>query len=105
MALEGFVLEPKCDVCGWLVRKCTCQPVSPSDLAKSRDPFSYHRPSEARQVQIAQIRSSYRIMRDVLMATIDDCRLRSVALTELESSAHWAIKALVFTDPEAVELL
>ena len=63
--------------------------------------FAYHKPSEDGLKKITTIREAY----SVLKASIEDLappsRERSVALTELETSAMWAIKSVVHNDSES----
>jgi len=75
--------------------------LTPSELAASRDPFAYCRPSEGRRIALQALRGEFKLLRDYINETVANCRFRALALTELEAACHWAIKACVFTDPDA----
>lgn len=62
-------------------------------------PFAYHRPSADGMQRINDVRQAYSDLKAVLEAACPPSRQLSVALTELETSAMWAIKAVVFNDP------
>lgn len=61
-------------------------------------PFAYHKPSPAGQEKIDLIREAYSVVLRAIEATCPQSRHKSVAITELETSAMWAIKAVVFND-------
>lgn len=64
-------------------------------------PYAYHRPSVAGLVAINKLREHFsegeRLMKDLCPAS----RHLSVALTNNEQTAMWAIKAVVFNDPDS----
>lgn len=62
-------------------------------------PFAYHKPSEGGLARITAVREAYSVVKAVLEKECPPSRHLSVALTELETSAMWAIKAVVFNDP------
>lgn len=62
-------------------------------------PFAYHKPSEDGMSRITNIREAYSRVKAVLETNCPPSRQLSVAITELETSAMWAIKAVVFNDP------
>lgn len=62
-------------------------------------PFAYHKPSEDGLQKITRIRQAYSDVKRILETEAPPSRQLSVALTELETSAMWAIKAVVFNDP------
>lgn len=64
-------------------------------------PFAYHKPSEDGFARITSIREAYSTLKAVLESQCPPSRHLSVALTELETSAMWAIKAVVFNDPRS----
>lgn len=64
-------------------------------------PFAYHKPSSEGLARITGLRRAYSSLKTLIDATCPDCRQRAVAITELETSAMWAIKAVVFNDPES----
>lgn len=62
-------------------------------------PFAYHKPSPEGLNKITELRLAYSEMMRVIEANCPPSRQKSVAITELETSAMWAIKAVVFNDP------
>lgn len=63
--------------------------------------FAYHKPSEEGLKRITQLRRAFSNLHDVIEALAPNSREKSVALTELETTAMWAIKAVVCNDPES----
>lgn len=66
-------------------------------MSDNRNPFDYQKPSEALIPVIQETRDAYKTLFNHLLS-LPASRERSVALTELETSAMWAIKSLVFND-------
>lgn len=64
-------------------------------------PFAYHRPSVDGLQRITQLRELFSVAKKVIEEVCPDSRHRSVAITELETAAMWAIKAVVFNDPNS----
>lgn len=64
-------------------------------------PFAYHKPSEEGLAKINAIREKYSEVKKLLEDTCPPSRQLSVAITELETSAMWAIKSVVFNDPKS----
>lgn len=64
-------------------------------------PFAYHKPSDDGMVRITRLREAFSVVKKEIEATCPESRQRAVAITELETSAMWAIKAVVFNDPES----
>jgi len=62
--------------------------------------FAYHKPSVAGLEKITELREAYSALTEVVTA-LPPSREKSIALTELETSAMWAVKAVVFNDPES----
>lgn len=62
-------------------------------------PFAYHIPSASGLEAINALRHVFSDLKHVIEAHCPPSRERSVALTELETSAMWAIKSVVFNDP------
>jgi len=60
--------------------------------------FVYHRPSPEVQAVMTRIRESYQAIGKIIDEAIPECREKSLAFTELEVSAMWAMKALSVTD-------
>lgn len=63
--------------------------------------FAYHKPSQDGLDKITELREAYSFLHDLIEETAPASRERAVALTELETSAMWAIKAIVCNDPES----
>jgi hypothetical protein len=66
-----------------------------------KKPYAYHKPSEAGLDKITRLRNCFSELSDIIEETAPASRERSIALTELETSAMWAIKAVVVNDPES----
>lgn len=64
--------------------------------------YQYHKPSEAGLDKIKQLREAFSNLHDLIEEVAPHSRERSVALTELETTAMWAIKSVVCNDPESV---
>lgn len=60
--------------------------------------FNYHKPSEE---DLTELREAFSKMSDWIEANCGASREKSVALTNLETTAMWAIKAVVFNDPKS----
>lgn len=63
--------------------------------------FAYHKPSEKGIETIRELREAFSDLHDKITTLAPASRERSVALTQLEDSAMWAIKAVVLNDPES----
>ncbi len=64
-------------------------------------PFAYHKPSDDGMTRINNLREAYSVVKKVIEDNCPPSRQQSVAITELETSAMWAIKAVVFNDPQS----
>lgn len=64
--------------------------------------YAYHKPGKKGMEKIAELRKAFSDLHDKILATAPETRERSVALTNLEQSAMWAIKSVVCNDPESV---
>lgn len=64
--------------------------------------YQYHKPSTQGLDKISQLRKAFSDLHDLVESLAPASRERSIALTELEGSAMWAIKAVVCNDPESV---
>ena len=62
-------------------------------------PFAYHKPSDDGMERINRLRAEFSALQRTIEETCPPSRHRSVAITELETTAMWAIKAVVFNDP------
>jgi hypothetical protein len=63
--------------------------------------YAYHKPSESGVEKIARLRKAFSDLDDLISELAPNCREKLVALTNLETVAMWAIKAVVCTDPES----
>jgi hypothetical protein len=63
--------------------------------------YAYHKPSTAGLEKIARLRKAFSDLHDLIEATAPQSREKSVAFTNLEQAAMWAIKAVVCNDPES----
>lgn len=66
-----------------------------------RKTYAYHKPSQRGVGKIAELRQRFSELHDAILALAPESRERSVALTNLETTAMWAIKAVVCNDPES----
>jgi hypothetical protein len=64
--------------------------------------FAFHTPSEAGKEKANQIREAFTVLHNVIQEVAPNSREKSVALTDLESAAMWAVKAVVINDPASV---
>lgn len=65
-------------------------------------PYAYHKPTDNGLAKINKLREMYSEMERTINEVCPASRQKSVAITELETSAMRAIKAVVFNDPESV---
>lgn len=61
------------------------------------NPFGYFKPTENMLPLIQEVRDGYSTLHKFLL-TLPASRQRAIAITELETSAMWAIKGLVLND-------
>lgn len=64
-------------------------------------PFAYHKPSDDGMTKITALREAFSVVKAAIEANCPPSRQQAVAITELETSAMWAIKAVVFNDPKS----
>jgi len=67
------------------------------DRASEVNPFGYFKPAEAMLPLIQEVREEYSALHKFLLS-LPASRQQSIAITELETSAMWAIKGLVLND-------
>lgn len=67
------------------------------EKATEVNPFGYFKPAEDMLPVIQEVRDAYTSLHKFLL-TLPASRQRSIAITELETSAMWAIKGLVLND-------
>ena len=65
-------------------------------------PYAYHKPSDTGLSKITQLRKLFSDADKLLKANCPPSRELSVAITNLETTAMWAIKAVVLNDPASV---
>ena len=63
--------------------------------------YAYHKPSVAGLAKIKTLREAFSTLHDLIEAEAPMSREKAVAITHLETSAMWAIKAVVTNDPES----
>jgi hypothetical protein len=64
-------------------------------------PYAYHKPSADGLARITRLREIFSMAERAIQDACPNSRQKSIAITELETSAMWAIKAVVFNDPES----
>ena len=74
----------------------------PNNFATEVNPFGYFKPNEEMLPLIQEVRDAYTIVHKFLL-TLPKSRHQSIAITELETSAMWAIKGLVLNDPQSTQ--
>lgn len=63
--------------------------------------YAYHKPSPGSTEKIKDLRRAFGLLHNVILELAPESRERSVALTNLETTAMWAIKAVVCNDPNS----
>ena len=63
--------------------------------------YAYHKPSSAGLEKIAELRQAFSALHDLIEQLAPQSREKAVAFTNLETTAMWAIKAVVCNDPES----
>jgi len=64
-------------------------------------PYAYHNPSPDGLAKITKLREYFSDGERLLRETCPESRHLSVAITNLETTAMWAIKSVVFNDPSS----
>ncbi len=62
-------------------------------------PYAYHQPSPEGLEKITRLREHFSEGERLIRELCPESRQRSVAITENETTAMWAIKSVVFNDP------
>ena len=65
-------------------------------------PYAYHKPSPVGLDKINRLREHFSAGERLIKEVCPDSRHRSKAITENETTAMWAIKAVVFNDPNSI---
>jgi len=63
--------------------------------------FAYHKPSEEGLAKINALRKAFSELWDQVILHAPHTRERAVAITNLEQAAMWAVKAVVYNDPQS----
>lgn len=64
-------------------------------------PYAYHQPSVSGLDKITRLREHFSETERLIKELCPPSRHQSVALTNNEQTAMWAIKAVVFNDPDS----
>jgi len=64
--------------------------------------YNYHKPSVEGLAKITKLRQAFSTIHDLLVENCPVSRELSVALTNLETTAMWGIKAVVCNDPKSI---
>ena len=64
-------------------------------------PYAYHKPSDEGLEKINKLREHFSEGERLIREICPQSRHQSVALTNNETTAMWAIKAVVFNDPKS----
>lgn len=63
--------------------------------------YQYHKPSAEGLEKVAKLREAFSTIDDIVQQLAPSSRERSLAITNIEQAAMWAIKAVVVNDPES----
>lgn len=63
-----------------------------------RKTYQYHKPGEEGLAKIQELRRCFSMLHDIVEGICPVSRERSTAVTQLETAAMWAIKAVVIND-------
>lgn len=64
-------------------------------------PYAYHKPSARGMEAITRLREVFSQVEQVMKEVCPQSRHLSLAITSNEQTAMWAIKAVVFNDPDS----
>jgi len=64
-------------------------------------PYAYHKPSAEGLEKINKLRAHFSEGERLIKEICPPSRQQSIAITENETTAMWAIKAVVFNDPNS----
>lgn len=64
-------------------------------------PYAYHKPSPGGLAKINRLREHFSEGERLIREICGNTRQSSIALTNNEQTAMWAIKAVVFNDPDS----
>lgn len=74
------------------------RPMREPDVRKK---YLYHKPSSDAQDKVSKLRKTFSAMEDLIESLALNSRERAMAITCLEESAMWAVKAVVSNDPDS----
>jgi len=63
--------------------------------------FAYHKPKDAGMRRVNELRAEFSALLEVVNLNCPNSREKSIALTNLEQAAMWAIKSVVSNDPDS----
>lgn len=63
--------------------------------------FAYHKPGPEGLEKITRLREAFSELSALIQRVCPDSREKSVSITNLETTAMWAIKAVVINDPKS----
>lgn len=66
-----------------------------------RKTYAYHKPSETGLSKTKEVREACSRLHDLIDNLAPNSREKALALTHLETTAMWAVKAVVVNDPES----
>ena len=66
-----------------------------------RKPYAYHKPSEIGLARTNKLRQAFSDLDQLIRGLSGPSREQACAITNLETAAMWAIKAVVFNDPSS----
>lgn len=64
--------------------------------------YAYHKPSDDGLTKIKTLREAFSSLHNLIKEVAPESREKSVSLTNLETTAMWAIKSVVCNDSESV---
>lgn len=64
--------------------------------------YAYHKPSDDGLTKIKTLREAFSSLHNLIKEVAPESREKSVALTNLETTAMWAIKSIVCNDSESI---
>lgn len=64
-------------------------------------PYAYHKPSDDGLNKINRLREHFSLGEQLIRELCPPSRQQSIAITNNEQTAMWAIKAVVFNDPQS----
>ena len=65
-------------------------------------PYAYHKPSQKGLYQINRLREAFSELAEIIQEVCPESRHKAITITNLETTAMWAVKAVVFNDPDSV---